>query len=54
MLNFILQIPVDTEPTLVELYKFIKKHAAIPFKLQRPSSSKVGVTREHDNVKDEL
>ncbi|XP_055832872.1 protein disulfide isomerase-like 1-4 [Solanum dulcamara] len=47
-------IPVDTEPTLVALYKFIKKHAAIPFKLQIPASSKVGIKRESDNVKDEL
>lgn len=55
-------IPVDTELTLVALYKFIKKHAAIPFKLQRPASStkfessasKVGVKREPGNIKDEL
>ncbi|ERN15982.1 protein disulfide isomerase-like 1-4 [Amborella trichopoda] len=29
-------ITVDTERTVVAFYKFLKKHAAIPFKLQRP------------------
>ncbi|CAN4100889.1 unnamed protein product [Withania somnifera] len=47
-------IPVITEPTLVALYKFIKKHAAIPFKLQRPASSEVGVKRQPGSIKDEL
>ncbi|KAH0659658.1 hypothetical protein KY289_028406 [Solanum tuberosum] len=47
-------ILVDTEPTLVALYKFIKKNAAIPFKLERPASSKVGVKRENGNARDEL
>ncbi|KAF3677599.1 Protein disulfide isomerase-like 1-4 [Capsicum annuum] len=47
-------IRVHSEATLVELYKFIKKHAAIPFKLQRPASSKEGVKGEPGNVKDEL
>ncbi|XP_008791533.1 protein disulfide isomerase-like 1-4 [Phoenix dactylifera] len=30
-------ITVDTDRTVVAFYKFIKKHAAIPFKLQRPA-----------------
>ncbi|KAJ8559581.1 hypothetical protein K7X08_003639 [Anisodus acutangulus] len=55
-------IPVDTDLTMVALYKFIKKHAAIPFKLEKPASSttsksstsKVGVKMEPGNVKDEL
>ncbi|XP_004241272.1 protein disulfide isomerase-like 1-4 [Solanum lycopersicum] len=47
-------ILVDTEPTLVSLYKFIKKNAAIPFKIERPASSKVGVKRENGNARDEL
>ncbi|XP_060174342.1 protein disulfide isomerase-like 1-4 [Lycium barbarum] len=55
-------ILVETEGTMVGLYKFIKKHAAIPFKLEKPASSttsqsstsKVRVKREPSNVKDEL
>ncbi|OIS99427.1 PREDICTED: protein disulfide isomerase-like 1-4 [Nicotiana attenuata] len=55
-------IPVDTELTLVALYKFTEKHATIPFKLQRPASSnksessasKASAGREPSNVKDEL
>uniref|UniRef100_A0A2P2L937 Protein disulfide-isomerase n=1 Tax=Rhizophora mucronata TaxID=61149 RepID=A0A2P2L937_RHIMU len=30
-------ITVDTDRTVVALYKFIKKHASIPFKLQKPA-----------------
>ncbi|XP_059300455.1 protein disulfide isomerase-like 1-4 isoform X2 [Lycium ferocissimum] len=55
-------ILVETEGTMVGLYKFIKKHAAIPFKIEKPASSttsqsstsKVRVKREPSNVKDEL
>ncbi|KAL7198176.1 hypothetical protein ACSBR2_020656 [Camellia fascicularis] len=32
-------IAVDTDRTVVELYKFLKKHASIPFKLQKPVST---------------
>lgn len=32
-------ITVDTDRTVVELYKFLKKHASIPFKLQKPVST---------------
>ncbi|KAK4370549.1 hypothetical protein RND71_010024 [Anisodus tanguticus] len=61
-IDALLEIPVDIERTMVALYKFIKKHAAIPFKLEKPASSttsksstsKVGVKREPGNVKDEL
>ena len=33
------QITVDTDRTVVALYKFIKKHASIPFKLPKPVSA---------------
>ncbi|CAN1837482.1 Protein disulfide isomerase-like 1-4 [Linum perenne] len=32
-------VTVDTDRTVVAFYKFIKKHASIPFKLQKPASS---------------
>ncbi|KAI7990089.1 Protein disulfide isomerase-like 1-4 [Camellia lanceoleosa] len=32
-------ITVDTDRTVVELYKFLKKHASTPFKLQKPVST---------------
>ncbi|KAG6519425.1 protein disulfide isomerase-like 1-4 [Zingiber officinale] len=32
-------ITVDTDRTVTAFYKFIKKHATIPFKLQRPASA---------------
>eukprot|EP00262_Sarcandra_glabra_P018747 TRINITY_DN684_c0_g1_i1.p1 TRINITY_DN684_c0_g1~~TRINITY_DN684_c0_g1_i1.p1 ORF type:complete len:577 (+),score=126.14 TRINITY_DN684_c0_g1_i1:133-1863(+) len=32
-------ITVDADRTVVAFYKFIKKHAAIPFKLQKPTSA---------------
>ena len=42
MLNFLftwsLQITVDTDRTVVAFYKFLKKNASIPFKLQKPAS----------------
>ncbi|WVY99353.1 hypothetical protein V8G54_025423 [Vigna mungo] len=31
-------ITVDTDRTVVAFYKFLKKHASIPFKLQKPTS----------------
>lgn len=34
-----MQITVDTERTVKAFYKFIKKHATIPFKLQRTASA---------------
>ncbi|XP_051113375.1 protein disulfide isomerase-like 1-4 [Andrographis paniculata] len=54
-------IPVETERTVVGFYKFIKKHASIPFKLQKPAASppqpppeQVTGDTKSDNVKDEL
>ncbi|XP_073291808.1 protein disulfide isomerase-like 1-4 [Primulina huaijiensis] len=55
-------IPVETERTVVSLYKFLKKHASIPFKLQKPVSSpasgdsnaKEDIKSSMSNVKDEL
>lgn len=32
-------LTVETDRTVVALYKFIKKHASIPFKLQKPAST---------------
>ncbi|KAJ1409202.1 Thioredoxin-like superfamily [Sesbania bispinosa] len=32
-------ITVDTDRTVVAFYKFLKKHASIPFKLQKPTST---------------
>ncbi|GAV66397.1 Thioredoxin domain-containing protein/Thioredoxin_6 domain-containing protein [Cephalotus follicularis] len=32
-------ITVDTDRTVVAFYKFLKKHASIPFKLQKPAST---------------
>ncbi|XP_057782643.1 protein disulfide isomerase-like 1-4 [Salvia miltiorrhiza] len=43
-------IPVESERTVVAFYKFIKKHASIPFKLPKPSSSSTST----GDVKDEL
>lgn len=55
-------IPVDSERTVVAFYKFLKKHASIPFKLQKPTSSpasedshaKQGIENSTGDVKDEL
>lgn len=57
-----MQITVDTDRTVVALYKFLKQNAAIPFKLKRPASTQKSyasdVTESHksstDDVKDEL
>lgn len=56
------QITVDTDRTVVAFYKFIKKHASIPFKLQKPASAskaessdaKDGIESSTRDVKDEL
>ncbi|PKI62617.1 hypothetical protein CRG98_017039 [Punica granatum] len=32
-------ITVDTDRTVLAFYKFLKKHASIPFKLQKPAST---------------
>ncbi|OAY38003.1 protein disulfide isomerase-like 1-4 [Manihot esculenta] len=55
-------LTVDTDRTVVALYKFIKKHASIPFKLQKPASTAKSESSDdkgsHENstndVKDEL
>lgn len=56
-------ITVDTDRTVVALYKFIKKHASFPFKLQKPVASAKPVDdtsdsstsqKATDEVKDEL
>lgn len=56
-----MQITVDTDRTVVALYKFLKKNASIPFKLQKPTlppktESSVGKESadSSSDVKDEL
>ncbi|KAI4383803.1 hypothetical protein MLD38_009601 [Melastoma candidum] len=39
-------ITVDTDRTVVALYKFLKKHASIPFKIQKPGSAPKGESSE--------
>ncbi|KAL2526413.1 Protein disulfide isomerase-like 1-3 [Abeliophyllum distichum] len=54
-------ITVDTDRTVVAFYKFLKKHASIPFKLQKPAPEKSKVSdaaatheTSSNDVKDEL
>ncbi|WCJ41028.1 Protein disulfide isomerase-like 1-4 [Euphorbia peplus] len=55
-------ITVDVDRTVVAFYKFMKKHASIPFKLQKPvtsakpesSDSKESEKTSNEDVKDEL
>ncbi|XP_022847434.1 protein disulfide isomerase-like 1-4 [Olea europaea var. sylvestris] len=55
-------ITVDADRTVVAFYKFLKKHAAIPSKLEKPTSSpasedsngKRGIKSSSSDVKDEL
>lgn len=48
-------ITVESDRTVVALYKFIKKHASIPFKLQKQDSvNKEGTKDTSSDVKDEL
>lgn len=65
-----LQITVEADRTVVAFYKFLKQHASIPFKLQKPTptpkpegsdakeSSQSSDTKENQSsntdVKDEL
>ncbi|KAA8544042.1 hypothetical protein F0562_021781 [Nyssa sinensis] len=55
-------ITVDTDRTVVAFYKFLKKHASIPFKLQKPaltpksegSNAKESIDSSINDLKDEL
>ncbi|XP_020215222.1 protein disulfide isomerase-like 1-4 [Cajanus cajan] len=56
-------IPVDVDRTVVAFYKFLRKHASIPFKLQKPTSTSKSGSGSSDvkesqssstDVKDEL
>ncbi|GMH13318.1 hypothetical protein Nepgr_015159 [Nepenthes gracilis] len=59
-------ITVDTDRTVVALYKFLKKHASIPFKIIKPASSpksegtdtsattNIETSSSSDTLKDEL
>lgn len=56
------QITVDTDRTVVAMYKFLKKNASIPFKLQKPASTPKPATADTNeseetvttDLKDEL
>ncbi|CAO2812962.1 unnamed protein product [Amaranthus hypochondriacus] len=45
-------ITVDTDRTVVAFYKFLKKHAAIPFKLSKPASTSKAETATGSDSKD--
>ncbi|KAL2485697.1 Protein disulfide isomerase-like 1-4 [Abeliophyllum distichum] len=55
-------ISVDADRTVVAFYKFLKKHASIPFKLEKPTSTpasensnaKQGIKSSSSDAKDEL
>ncbi|KAI9195748.1 hypothetical protein LWI28_017713 [Acer negundo] len=58
-------VTVDTDRTVVAFYKFLKKHASIPFKIQKPASAPAPKSESSDakesdkssttgDVKDEL
>ncbi|KAL6586499.1 Protein disulfide isomerase-like 1-3 [Orobanche minor] len=48
-------ITFDTDRTVVAFYKFLKKHASIPFKLQKPEKHTASQEGNNSyNVKDEL
>lgn len=58
-----LQIPVDVDRTVKAFYKFLRKHASIPFQLQKPASTTKPGSETYDvkesqssstDVKDEL
>lgn len=58
------QITVDVDRTVVAFYKFLKKHASVPFKLQKPATTSPDSEPESkesteadsktENLKDEL
>ncbi|XP_057729685.1 protein disulfide isomerase-like 1-4 [Arachis stenosperma] len=45
-------ITVDTDRTVVAFYKFLKKHASIPFKLQKPASASTPKPEGTDDTKE--
>ncbi|XP_015935760.2 protein disulfide isomerase-like 1-4 [Arachis duranensis] len=45
-------ITVDTDRTVVAFYKFLKKHASIPFKLQKPASASTSKPEGTDDTKE--
>lgn len=44
-----MQITVETDRTVLTFYKFLKKRASIPFKLQKPASSSPQKTESSDH-----
>lgn len=55
---FFWQITVDADRTVVALYKFFKKHASIPFKIQKatstPNSKSSEAKESHESGTNEL
>lgn len=47
------QITVDADRTVVAFYKFLKKHASVPFKLQKPASTPTTQDSEAKDIKSE-
>ncbi|CAI0453041.1 unnamed protein product [Linum tenue] len=45
-------ITVDTDRTVVAFYKFIKKHASIPFKLQKPATTTKPASESESEVQE--
>lgn len=43
-----MQITVDVDRTVVGFYKFLKKHASIPFQLQKPTSTSKTESKSSD------
>ncbi|KAJ9540405.1 hypothetical protein OSB04_026911 [Centaurea solstitialis] len=46
--------PVDVDRTVVAFYKFLQKHASIPFKLQKPTYTDAAKESSNVDQKDEL
>jgi protein disulfide-isomerase A1 len=47
-------ITFEGDRTVVEMYKFIKKHASIPFKLKRPDSSATKTEKDQSTASTNL
>ena len=48
------QVTVDTDRTVAALYKFLKKHASIPFKLKKQISTTKGDGSETENSSEKI
>ena len=52
--RYCVQITFEGDRTVVEMYKFIKKHASIPFKLKRPDSSATKTEKDQSTASTNL